>query len=172
MFEKAIERSPEVKDDVLWDLLTNMLIFDRKERISVADALNHELLTGKQTTNEVSLKAKNLATISQITKNYGDQSITQYDTNPLFIVPLPEINTIIGVDIVEDSAYNDSTDQINQSLTIDSDTDNTPQKSFEDKPSQSFFEFEQDIFNPFSGANSLTKWTTAQITDKVQNIQK
>ncbi|KAA6371823.1 MAG: hypothetical protein EZS28_032650 [Streblomastix strix] len=143
-----------------------------KERISAADALNHEFFTGKQATNEVSDEAENLATMSQITKNYGNQSITQYDADLLFIIQLPEIHSIIGIDIEKDSIHIDSTDQINQSLTLDSDTDNTHQQSFEDKPPQSFFEFEQNISNPFSGANSLTKQTTVQITDKVQNKQK
>ncbi|KAA6400351.1 MAG: hypothetical protein EZS28_004120 [Streblomastix strix] len=160
MFEKAIERSPEVKYDVLWDLLTKMggsaqnqrggnaqmLKLDRKERIFAADALNHEFFT--------------------------DQSITQYDTDPLFIVSLPEIHSIIGIDIEKDSAHIDSTDKINQSLTLNSETDNIPQQSFENKPSQSVFELEQDISNSFSGANSLTKQTTAQITEQIQNKQK
>jgi serine/threonine protein kinase len=47
MFSKNLERPPQMKDDVLWDLLTKLLAFDRKDRISAAEALNHEFFTGE-----------------------------------------------------------------------------------------------------------------------------
>ncbi|KAA6363671.1 MAG: hypothetical protein EZS28_040802, partial [Streblomastix strix] len=125
MFEKAFERPSEVKDDVLWDLLTKMLAFDRKERISAADALNHEFFTGEQATNDVLEEAKNLSIAAQITKNYGDKSITQYDTNPLFIVPEVLISDIFSIDSNADKDQIDSSTSFNQILALDTETGNS-----------------------------------------------
>ncbi|KAA6359291.1 MAG: hypothetical protein EZS28_045182, partial [Streblomastix strix] len=97
MFNKTLERPPEVKNDILWDLLTKMLTFDRNDRISASDALKHEFFTGEQALKEISQEIQNLAIAAVTVKEQGDQSITQYDTNTLFIVPESQIKQILSI---------------------------------------------------------------------------
>lgn len=69
MLSKTLERPPQVKDYILWDLLTKMLAFDKKDRISASDALNHEFFTGQQAMSEISKDVRNLALTAQTTKS-------------------------------------------------------------------------------------------------------
>ncbi|KAA6378574.1 MAG: hypothetical protein EZS28_025900, partial [Streblomastix strix] len=103
MFYKKLERPPQVKDDIMWDLLTKMLAFDRKDRISASDALKHEFFTGEQAMKEISQEVQNLALAAQTAKKQGDQSITYYDTNTLFIVPESQIKQILSIDPEDDN---------------------------------------------------------------------
>ncbi|KAA6359218.1 MAG: hypothetical protein EZS28_045255 [Streblomastix strix] len=98
MISKTLERPPEVKDDILWDLLTKMLAFDRKDRISASDALNHEFFTSDKVLNEISKEVRNIALAAQTSKNKGNHYVTQYDTNSLFIIPLRKIKQILSDD--------------------------------------------------------------------------
>ncbi|KAA6378573.1 MAG: hypothetical protein EZS28_025899 [Streblomastix strix] len=75
-----------------------MLAFDRKDRISASDALKHEFFTGEQAMKEISQEVQNLALAAQTAKKQGDQSITYYDTNTLFIVPESQIKQILSDD--------------------------------------------------------------------------
>ncbi|KAA6363369.1 MAG: hypothetical protein EZS28_041104, partial [Streblomastix strix] len=103
MFSKKLERPPQVKDDIMWDLLTKMLAFDRKDRISASDALKHEFFTGEQAMKEISQEVQNLALAAQTAKKQGDQSITYYDTNALFIIPESQIKQILSIDHEDDN---------------------------------------------------------------------
>ncbi|KAA6392398.1 MAG: putative CAMK family protein kinase [Streblomastix strix] len=96
MLSKTLERPPQVKDYILWDLLTKMLAFDKKDRISASDALNHEFFTGQQAMSEISKDVRNLALTAQTTKSQGNNNVTQYDTNSLFVIPLRLIKQILS----------------------------------------------------------------------------
>ncbi|KAA6364430.1 MAG: hypothetical protein EZS28_040043, partial [Streblomastix strix] len=98
MISKTLERPPEVKDDILWDLLAKMLAFDRKDRISASDALNHEFFTSDKVLNEISKEVRNIALAAQTSKNKGNHYVTQYDTNSLYIIPLRKIKQILSDD--------------------------------------------------------------------------
>ncbi|KAA6378666.1 MAG: putative Serine/Threonine kinase domain protein [Streblomastix strix] len=48
-----LDRPNSIKDDILWDLIEKMLAFDRHDRISAIDALNHPFFTGEQAKAEI-----------------------------------------------------------------------------------------------------------------------
>ncbi|KAA6401905.1 MAG: hypothetical protein EZS28_002572, partial [Streblomastix strix] len=165
------------KDDILWDLLTKMLTFNRKDRISIQDALNHEFFTGEQAMNEVSEEAKNLAVAAQIAKKYSNKSVTQYDTNSLFIIPLTEIQTIIDVDLEADKAQIDSTESVNQILAIDTEAGNSQELEQSIEPQITAPSPVQHSINQKEGDNSLSKQPqlqpeVEQITDEYPKIQQ
>ncbi|KAA6366989.1 MAG: putative CAMK family protein kinase [Streblomastix strix] len=91
MVNKVLIRPHIIKDDILWDLLQQMLQFDRNKRISAAEALQHPFFTGEQAIREIQYEQYQLAQFAQYSQR-GDQTITQFDINPLFIFPLSEIN--------------------------------------------------------------------------------
>ncbi|KAA6371402.1 MAG: putative CAMK family protein kinase, partial [Streblomastix strix] len=96
MYSKKLIRPPTIVDDQLWDLITKMLNFDRKQRISSAEALQHEFFTGQIAIQQISLEAKQLAQIAWTAQRYGDQNINKYETNISFTLPLSVIKQIAG----------------------------------------------------------------------------
>ncbi|KAA6371354.1 MAG: putative CAMK/RAD53 protein kinase Cds1, partial [Streblomastix strix] len=96
MYSKKLIRPPTIVDDSLWDLITKMLNFDRKERVSSAEALQHEFFTGQIAIQQISLEAKQLAQIAWTAQRYGDQNINKYETNISFTLPLSVIKQIAG----------------------------------------------------------------------------
>ncbi|KAA6380821.1 MAG: hypothetical protein EZS28_023652, partial [Streblomastix strix] len=60
MITKRLIRPPSIQDNILWDLISKMLCFDRKERISASNALNHQFFTGLEATNDISEEVKHL----------------------------------------------------------------------------------------------------------------
>ncbi|KAA6399304.1 MAG: hypothetical protein EZS28_005168 [Streblomastix strix] len=51
---KSIERPLEIKDDILWDLISKLLEFDPIKRLSAAEALLHPFFTSPQALAEIS----------------------------------------------------------------------------------------------------------------------
>ncbi|KAA6361799.1 MAG: hypothetical protein EZS28_042674, partial [Streblomastix strix] len=153
MFNKKLVRPPKMKDDILWDLLTKMLTFDRKDRISAEEILQHEFFTGEQAINYVSEEAKNLIAAAQIAKLYNNKNITQYDTNTLFILPFSEINQYLSFDFDADNA------QIQQQIIKPS--------PFKKKIIQ-----QNQAGNPFVGALTLTSQPSIQELAKNANKQQ
>lgn len=49
-----ILRPLEIKNDLLWDLLSKMLEFDPDKRISASKALQHEFFTNDESFSEIS----------------------------------------------------------------------------------------------------------------------
>ncbi|KAA6368820.1 MAG: putative calcium/calmodulin-dependent protein kinase type 1, partial [Streblomastix strix] len=98
MRRKTLIRPPSMKNDYLWDLLTKMLAFDRKDRLSAEQALNHPFLQGRQATDAITEEIKDLALKAQQARQIGDQNITDYDINALFIIPQSDIQRIIQFD--------------------------------------------------------------------------
>ncbi|KAA6394886.1 MAG: putative myosin light chain kinase [Streblomastix strix] len=91
MMSQRLDRPIIFIDDICWDLLTKLLAFDRKDRISASDALNHPFFTGEQAIKEISPLSIELAQTAQQSKQRGDNNITQYDTEPLFSLHISDI---------------------------------------------------------------------------------
>ncbi|KAA6383630.1 MAG: putative AUR protein kinase, partial [Streblomastix strix] len=91
-----LNRPPSIKDKNLWDLITQMLKFDPKERISASDALKHPFFTSYQAKKEVTEEQFKLVQLALEAQRNGNKEITQFDTNDQFVFPLTEVQKIIG----------------------------------------------------------------------------
>ncbi|KAA6382667.1 MAG: putative Serine/Threonine kinase domain protein [Streblomastix strix] len=94
---KHLERPDLIKDNITWDLLTKMLSFDRKERISAENALHHPFFTGEQAKAEILPSAVQLAKAALEALQKVDTTVTLFDADASFSVPLVEIQKIIGM---------------------------------------------------------------------------
>ncbi|KAA6397905.1 MAG: putative CAMK family protein kinase [Streblomastix strix] len=97
MTNKKLQRPKSITDNDLWNLITLLLAFDPKDRLSATEALNHKFFTGKHALKEITKEVKDLALIYQQAQQQGVQNVTPYDTNTLFIVPLTEVRRILLV---------------------------------------------------------------------------
>ncbi|KAA6380937.1 MAG: hypothetical protein EZS28_023536, partial [Streblomastix strix] len=95
---QTINRPSSIQDNLLWDLLIHLLAFDRTQRFTAAEALQHPYFTNPQAQNEISSQAQQIALNSQILKQNGDQSITQFDIDSSYIITSTEIKTGFGYD--------------------------------------------------------------------------
>ncbi|KAA6390330.1 MAG: putative Serine/Threonine kinase domain protein [Streblomastix strix] len=82
---KCIKRPSEIKDDILWDLLSRLLEFDPNKRITAAEALQHPYFTSPETFSDISKEQQDLASLSAVAQIQGDSSITEFDKDPTFI---------------------------------------------------------------------------------------
>ncbi|KAA6398118.1 MAG: hypothetical protein EZS28_006357 [Streblomastix strix] len=83
---KGIKRPTEIKDDILWDLLSQLLEFDPDKRITAAEALQHPYFTSPEAKNDISKEQQELAQQAADAELEGDSSITEFDKDPTFIV--------------------------------------------------------------------------------------
>ncbi|KAA6379112.1 MAG: putative protein kinase, partial [Streblomastix strix] len=83
---KNIERPPEIKDNILWDLLSRLLEFDPNKRITAAEALQHPYFTSPEALADVSKEQQDLASLAAVAELEGDSSITEFDKDTTFIV--------------------------------------------------------------------------------------
>ncbi|KAA6400689.1 MAG: putative myosin light chain kinase [Streblomastix strix] len=95
---QVINRPSSIQDNLLWDLLIHLLGFDRTKRFTAAEALQHPYFTNPQAQYEISSQAQQIALNSQILKQNGDQSITQFDIDSSYIITSTEIKTGFGYD--------------------------------------------------------------------------
>ncbi|KAA6370842.1 MAG: hypothetical protein EZS28_033632 [Streblomastix strix] len=79
-----------------------MLSFDRKERVSAAEALNHEFFTGEKAYEEIPLNALRLAQTAQNALQKGDNNINQYDLDPSFAFPYSDAKELVNKDPEEE----------------------------------------------------------------------
>ncbi|KAA6372565.1 MAG: putative serine/threonine protein kinase, partial [Streblomastix strix] len=82
---KCIKRPSEIKDNLLWDLLSRLLEFDPEKRIAAAEALQHPYFTSPEALSDISKEQQDLASLSAVAEFEGDSSITQFDKDPTFI---------------------------------------------------------------------------------------
>ncbi|KAA6386343.1 MAG: hypothetical protein EZS28_018130 [Streblomastix strix] len=83
---KCIKRPSEIKDNLLWDLLSQLLEFDSDKRITVAEALQHPYFTSSEALADISKEQQDLASLAAVVELEGDSSITEFDKDPSFIV--------------------------------------------------------------------------------------
>ncbi|KAA6365825.1 MAG: putative CAMK protein kinase, partial [Streblomastix strix] len=95
---KTIDRPIIIKDDLFWDLLVNLLAFDRTKRFSAEQALQHPYFTSTQALNEISQESHQIATSAQLAKSNGDTNITIYDIDPSYSLNGNEIKTALNYD--------------------------------------------------------------------------
>ncbi|KAA6380667.1 MAG: putative CAMK family protein kinase [Streblomastix strix] len=80
----TINRPVQILDDKFWDLLVNLLAFDRTKRFSAEQALKHPYFTSIQALNEISQESIKIAASAQLAKSNGDTNITIYDVDPSY----------------------------------------------------------------------------------------
>ncbi|KAA6368961.1 MAG: putative Polo kinase Plo1, partial [Streblomastix strix] len=98
MIAKKLNKPSNVLDEVLWNLITKMLSFDGKDRISASEALNHEFFTGEKADEEISMNAFRLAQTAQKALQKGDKNINQYDLDASFTFPYVDAKEIVNKD--------------------------------------------------------------------------
>ncbi|KAA6382368.1 MAG: putative CAMK/CAMK1 protein kinase, partial [Streblomastix strix] len=98
MISKKLNKPSNILDEVLWNLITKMLSFDGKDRISAAEALNHEFFTGEKADEEISMNALRLALSAQKALQKGDKNINQYDLDASFTFPYSDAKEIVNKD--------------------------------------------------------------------------
>ncbi|KAA6388608.1 MAG: hypothetical protein EZS28_015867 [Streblomastix strix] len=81
------EQPTEIKDPVLWDLLSKMLEFDPEKRIEASEALKHEYFTGPEALDDISPEQRQLAEQAQARQQDINEDIREYEINPQSIVP-------------------------------------------------------------------------------------
>ncbi|KAA6391899.1 MAG: putative CAMK family protein kinase [Streblomastix strix] len=82
---KSIERPSKIKDNLLWDLLSQLLEFDPDKRITAAEALQHPYFTSPEALSDISKEQQDLASLAAVAELEGDSSITEFDKDPTFI---------------------------------------------------------------------------------------
>ncbi|KAA6398744.1 MAG: hypothetical protein EZS28_005728 [Streblomastix strix] len=88
---RRIVRPDSIKDDTIWSILTQMLEYQSKDRITASEALQSPFFTGEQALTEVSRQAQNFAKMEQKAKEDGKEDVSKYDLDPLFIIPNSQI---------------------------------------------------------------------------------
>ncbi|KAA6354714.1 MAG: hypothetical protein EZS28_049759, partial [Streblomastix strix] len=96
MKRRQIIRPKAIIDNLLWDLLILLLQFDKKDRPTAEQALNHPYFTGEQASKDISGLQHQIANVAQQCQQRGDSSITIYDTNPSYTVPGNEIKAALS----------------------------------------------------------------------------
>ncbi|KAA6385969.1 MAG: putative protein kinase [Streblomastix strix] len=83
---KCIKKPSEIKDNLLWNILSRLLEFDPNKRISALEALQHPYFTSLEALTDISKEQQDLASEAAVAEFKGDSSITKFDKDPTFIV--------------------------------------------------------------------------------------
>ncbi|KAA6357601.1 MAG: hypothetical protein EZS28_046872, partial [Streblomastix strix] len=62
-----------IQDDIVWDLISKLLAFDKTQRLTAEQALQHEFFNGEQAINEIPIDAFRLAHKALLAQQNGDQ---------------------------------------------------------------------------------------------------
>ncbi|KAA6394234.1 MAG: hypothetical protein EZS28_010240 [Streblomastix strix] len=86
---------------LLYQMLTHTFPFNSMNeyeigQISAAQALQHPFFTGKQALAEITQEQFQIAQVAIDSQSRGNQTISQFDTDPKYIFPLTEVQKIIG----------------------------------------------------------------------------
>ncbi|KAA6379336.1 MAG: putative Serine/threonine-protein kinase ATG1a [Streblomastix strix] len=92
---KRIERPQEIKDDILWDLLSQLLEFEPDKRITAEQALQHSYFTSPEALADISPEQNELAQQAIVAVQKSNTSISEFDKDPTFIVAESEIKKFI-----------------------------------------------------------------------------
>ncbi|KAA6312791.1 MAG: hypothetical protein EZS28_055864, partial [Streblomastix strix] len=103
-----IERPDDLKDNLLWDLLSQMLEFDPNKRITAAKALQHPYFTSPEAIADVSKEQQDLASLAVVEEDEGDSAITEFDKDKSFIVPEPDIQKFIQQEMLNIQKFKDA----------------------------------------------------------------
>ncbi|KAA6398439.1 MAG: hypothetical protein EZS28_006036 [Streblomastix strix] len=106
--KKKLIRPQSFKNDILWNLISNMLQFDKNKRLTSIQALNHEFFVGDQAINETTKLAQQLASKALIEKRKRKDKLVDYDIDALYTVPLTEYEDFTK------QKLQDSIDEINK----------------------------------------------------------
>ncbi|KAA6374130.1 MAG: hypothetical protein EZS28_030344, partial [Streblomastix strix] len=98
MQQRQITRPKAITDNLLWDLLMKILQFDKKDRPTAEQALQHPYFTGEQASKDISALQRQIVNAALLSQQGGDKSITLYDINPSYAVPGNEIKAAISYD--------------------------------------------------------------------------
>ncbi|KAA6374546.1 MAG: hypothetical protein EZS28_029927 [Streblomastix strix] len=93
---KSIDRPPEITDNLLWDLLSQMLEFYPDKRIIAFDAFMHSYFTNPEAIADISPEQHELAQQAAIAELNGDKPISNGNKNPSFIVAEKEIKKFLN----------------------------------------------------------------------------
>ncbi|KAA6386851.1 MAG: hypothetical protein EZS28_017620 [Streblomastix strix] len=96
MKRRQIIRPKSIIVNLLWDLLILLLQFDKKDRPTAEQTLQHPYFTGEQVSKDISGQQRQITNIAQQCQRRGDSSITIYDTNPSYIIPGNEIKAALS----------------------------------------------------------------------------
>ncbi|KAA6388836.1 MAG: putative phosphorylase b kinase gamma catalytic chain [Streblomastix strix] len=92
---KSIKRPQEIKNNLLWDLLSRLLEFDPDKRITAAEALQHPYFTSPEALADISKEQQDLASQAAVAGLEGYSNITEFDKDPTFIVAESAIKQFI-----------------------------------------------------------------------------
>ncbi|KAA6397685.1 MAG: hypothetical protein EZS28_006791 [Streblomastix strix] len=95
---KSIDQPQDIKDDILWNLLTKMLEFDPNKRITAAEALQHKFFTSPEAISDISQEQIKLA--NQAAKYQQFQIALNYDLQPSFTVPQSQLLQKVKIVII------------------------------------------------------------------------
>ncbi|KAA6394032.1 MAG: putative serine/threonine protein kinase [Streblomastix strix] len=93
---KSIDKPPEIVDNLLWNLFSQLLEFDPNKRITAVEALKHAYFTSSEAIADISPEQNELASLAAVDELEGNLTITQFDKDPSFIVAKSVINKEIG----------------------------------------------------------------------------
>lgn len=72
-----------------------MLAFDRVDRFTAIEALNHPFFTESKATHEITDESKRLAKEAEKIKS---KEITMFDKDPSYTIPISDVKKIVGAD--------------------------------------------------------------------------
>ncbi|KAA6389629.1 MAG: hypothetical protein EZS28_014844 [Streblomastix strix] len=156
---KSIDRPSEIKNDILWDLLSKMLEFDPNKRITASEALQHPYFTSPEAKADISLKQKELAYLTICAQQNGQLWIQENDMNSSFIIDEQEIQKFLIEDNIQiklkQQQQNEQDDKLAKEIQLLKEKKKEKQRKFNeqedylpnkyDSQGDNFIEVENDI---------------------------